>query len=274
MKLRILGTAASEAWPALFCRCPACQKARELGGKNMRTRSSLQIEDQWKIDFPPDTLYHVHRFNLDLSKLKHLFFTHSHEDHMDTDEFLEMIPPFGENDFMQEPLNVYLSGDASKKFRARTEGSPCSPSVNLHILKPFESVKAGDLTATPVLAQHMSDQECFFYSMEKDGRKFLYVSDTGPFCEESWEYVLSQKYDLIISECTIGTLPGEDCGHMRFRNVVDMRNRLAEGGALKDSCELWLTHFSHNIRMTHQELVDLAAGENMKVGYDGAILEI
>jgi len=34
MKVKILGTAAAEGWPALFCRCPACQRARKLGGKN------------------------------------------------------------------------------------------------------------------------------------------------------------------------------------------------------------------------------------------------
>ena len=33
MKLQYLGTAAAEGWPALFCNCSACIKAKELGGK-------------------------------------------------------------------------------------------------------------------------------------------------------------------------------------------------------------------------------------------------
>ncbi len=39
MKLKYLGTAAAEGIPALFCNCKHCASARELSGKNIRTRS-------------------------------------------------------------------------------------------------------------------------------------------------------------------------------------------------------------------------------------------
>lgn len=38
MKIQYLGTAASEGWPALFCSCEACEKARKLGGRNILKR--------------------------------------------------------------------------------------------------------------------------------------------------------------------------------------------------------------------------------------------
>ena len=34
MKIRYLGTAAAEGWPALFCSCPICTKARAEGGRS------------------------------------------------------------------------------------------------------------------------------------------------------------------------------------------------------------------------------------------------
>ena len=46
MKIHYLGTAAAEGWPAVFCQCDACKAGKEMGGKNIRTRSSVLIDDE------------------------------------------------------------------------------------------------------------------------------------------------------------------------------------------------------------------------------------
>lgn len=61
MKIRYLGTAAAEGWPALFCSCPICTQARERGGKNLRTRTQAVLDGELLIDFPPDTYCHALR---------------------------------------------------------------------------------------------------------------------------------------------------------------------------------------------------------------------
>ena len=82
MKIQILGTAAAEGWPALFCNCEACRRAREKGGKNIRTRAGTLIDDQLLIDFSADTYGNALRFGLDLSRIHTLLVTHDHEDHL------------------------------------------------------------------------------------------------------------------------------------------------------------------------------------------------
>ena len=52
MKIRYLGTAAAEGWPALFCSCPICAQARAEGGKNLRTRTQAILDGELLIDFP------------------------------------------------------------------------------------------------------------------------------------------------------------------------------------------------------------------------------
>ena len=52
MKIKFLGTAAAEAFPAMFCDCENCKKARSLGGKNIRTRSQTLIDNDLFIDYP------------------------------------------------------------------------------------------------------------------------------------------------------------------------------------------------------------------------------
>lgn len=81
MKIKFLGTAAAEGWPAIFCECEPCKKAQALGGKNIRTRSSCLIDDEYLVDFPPDTYMHKLRHGLNLAKVEHVFVTHSHSDH-------------------------------------------------------------------------------------------------------------------------------------------------------------------------------------------------
>ena len=62
MKLKYLGTAAAEGMPALFCSCENCEKARRLGGKNIRSRSQTMVNDDLIIDYPPDAYAHSVRF--------------------------------------------------------------------------------------------------------------------------------------------------------------------------------------------------------------------
>src|SRR5579883_2993882 len=110
MKVTLLGTSSAEGWPGLFCHCPACEKARRFGGKNIRTRSSALIDDVLKIDFPPDTLHHVIQFNLDLRCLRALLFTHAHDDHFSAPE-LQYMGPYFVPAPIEERLPIYGPSD-------------------------------------------------------------------------------------------------------------------------------------------------------------------
>ena len=82
MKLQLNGTGASEAFPSLFCTCKYCTEARELGGKNLRRRTSSCIDEKILIDFSADTYALSTQAHVDLSKIHHLIVTHSHADHL------------------------------------------------------------------------------------------------------------------------------------------------------------------------------------------------
>ena len=87
MKVQWLGTAAAEGWPALFCRCEACRKAVQLGGKNIRMRASALVDDELLIDAGPDLYAQKLRFGLDLSVVRTILITHEHSDHFLPDNF-------------------------------------------------------------------------------------------------------------------------------------------------------------------------------------------
>ena len=67
MKIKLLGTAACEGIPAMYCNCGVCMNSRKLGGKNLRARTQTLINDDLLIDFNNDTYLNGQRFGIDLS---------------------------------------------------------------------------------------------------------------------------------------------------------------------------------------------------------------
>lgn len=82
MKVRYLGTAAYEGVPSLFCQCRVCKESMKKGGRNLRSRSQMLVNDDLLIDFPPDTVWHAHKYGIDWSKIGNCLITHSHSDHL------------------------------------------------------------------------------------------------------------------------------------------------------------------------------------------------
>lgn len=81
MKVTVLGSAAAECIPALFCNCPTCKKAAEKGGKDIRTRAQVLVNEDLMIDWPADAYLHKLQSGADFSKIETLLVTHSHSDH-------------------------------------------------------------------------------------------------------------------------------------------------------------------------------------------------
>ncbi len=266
MHLQILGTAAAEAWPAIFRACPTCLRARAAGGKNIRSRSSLQIDHTYKIDFPPDSYLHLIRYGLDFSRLEHLFVTHSHADHLAPDEINYLKLPFAHN-LSHAPVKIYGNRAVLDAIESHC-GLDRLP-AELIEATAFRPIAAGNLTFVPIKAQHKPNEDALNYVVQSATSTVLYASDTGAYEDATIEHLLQYSFDLLIIECTQGTLGTPPTGHMGFEAVLDLRQKLDDGGALKTATRTVITHFSHNIGLLHDELEAIAVPEGVEVAYDG-----
>ncbi len=271
MNIQILGTAAAEGWPAVFCGCGTCERARRSGGKNIRTRQSAQIDEIFKIDLPPDTHYHQFIFGLRLSKLKHLFITHSHEDHLALKELHYLRPPFAHN-LANAPVRVYGNSTITQAINA------LSAKVQLPLetvtLEPFKPVQADHLTVFPVPASHISTEMCLTYVVCSENVTVLFAWDTGLYSEKSLDFLRGFRFNAVIAECTQGTLNMPSTSHMGLDGVVALRDSLAQSGAVNSNTRVVLTHFSHNIGLLHDELVEIASAHGMEVAWDRITLNV
>lgn len=271
MKIQILGTAAAEGWPGIFCGCDTCQRARASGGKNIRSRSGLMINENIKVDLNSDIFHHVATHGLDLSLLEHIVFTHSHNDHFDPPEFQYLAPVFS-HDRKHPIVSVWASEDVIDLILKDYPEPVARPGLDVHAVKPFTTVELGEVKATPIPAVHRDEELCLNWIFGGLDNAVLYASDTGPYDEETWEFLSSVKFDLVISECTYGFMADND-KHMSVPAVRKMRDRMLEQGCLKDGYRFVITHFSHNMGLLHHEMEEHVKHDGFIVAYDGIVLE-
>src|SRR4051794_21346604 len=87
MKLRFLGTAASEGYPDAFCDCDNCRQSRARGGRSLRRRSAALIDDELLIDFGPDLMAAALMDGISLAQVQYCLQTHEHADHLAPEHF-------------------------------------------------------------------------------------------------------------------------------------------------------------------------------------------
>ena len=277
MKFKYFGTAAAECWPALFCSCDNCERAKKSGGRNIRTRSQAVINGDLLIDLPPDTYFHVINYGLDLTKIKNIIITHDHEDHFYIYDLHRAYPPFAYDKNKEKIKQINIYGNKSvNKYAAELENH--KDILNFQEFSAFEKYNIGKYFITPLKADHDYSQDCFIYLIEDPKSKILYANDTGYFPDETWEFLFNncadgKKLDFVSLDTTNGMLDGRR-GHMGIEVCGEVKARLIETGAADDKTIFCLHHFSHNGGKIYDELVPIAAESGFLVSYDGMELKI
>lgn len=272
MELQYLGTAAAEGWPALFCSCEICRKARQTKGKDLRTRTQAMVDGKLLIDFPPDTYTHALQYDLKLGDVQNLLITHSHMDHFFPVELIHRHEHFGHN--AKGKLHVFGNAAVEKAFYDavlidRFKVHPLDDAVEFICLKPFDAFDADGYHITAVPADHDLRETCLIYIIEKDGKTLLYGHDTGlQLSREAWDCIFSHRYDLVSMDATMGKKHSEKY-HMGLPDDLEFIRILTEHGCVDDNTVKVINHFSHNGEMTHSQLEEFAGQHGMIAAYDG-----
>lgn len=277
MRFKYLGTAAAEGVPAMFCSCEVCSISREKGGRNLRSRSQAVIDDKLLIDFPPDTYLHIYNGGVDITNIANCIVTHSHSDHLYAKDFEMRRMGFAHLPEGAKALTVYATGPSISevqqiidKYELDKQGRVFAKEI-----KPCQPFEADGYVITALEADH--DESCMpvFYIISKNGKTVLYANDTGYFPDSTWEYLSEKKiyFDFVSLDCTYGSQPYH-VGHMSFETNLDVRNRLIEIGCADKSTIFCSNHFSHNGKLTYDDLVPIAEKEGFLVAYDGMEIKI
>lgn len=286
-----LGTGASEAIPNPFCECEVCRRALASDDpKEKRGRTAFSIDEENLIDFGPDVISAAGRCGVSMARLRNVFYTHFHSDHFDLVNWenprMSVTPPPAFRVFLSEPaleglrtfrdmILSYPSKDYARDFRFYEKQMTFIP------VHPFEPFAVDDMTVCAVKGNHrgmFTGETALNYLFERNGKRFLYATDTGPYCEENYEFLKGKALDLVIMECSFGMGdPGEDPKHLTCETAKQMVERLRREGCLTEQTPVWLTHIGHKGGLNHYELrekMQALVGPQIDVAYDGLDLGV
>lgn len=276
MKIQYLGTAAAEGWPAVFCGCEACKKAMQLGGKNIRTRSQALIDNKILIDLCPDTYIHMLNYNVPLNAINTLLVTHSHQDHFYPLELAMRGWPYA-HEQSAPCLYVYGNDSVKKEFKNAAEHNDSPNFKDVVMFKEIEAFVPFDTLdgyqVTPLLANHSKDEKCFLYLVEKNGKVLFYGNDSGMYPEKTWQVLAGKKLDIVSFDCTnVASADGKY--HMGLPDNRKAKQKMLELGCANEETKFVVTHFSHNGKLMHDEIIEETKNDGFIVAYDGIILEV
>jgi phosphoribosyl 1,2-cyclic phosphate phosphodiesterase len=271
VRLTVLGTAAAEGWPALWCTCEACREAARRGGPDIRMRAAYSIDGHIQIDLGPDALAQMWRFGIDYARMDHLFITHAHEDHLLASNILFRQPGFAR--MPEESLLTVHGNDLVRQ--ALEHGHTVLPLARsqFEVIEPFRPVDVGDVRVTPVRADHGGPEAAVTYLVESGGRAILQGNDTGWYPDDTWQFLAGREIDAVLLDCTYGLKSG-GASHLGAPEVVEAKAELLSLGALATDGRMIATHLSHNGGALHQELCEFFAPHGIEVAYDGMVIEV
>ena len=281
MQVTFLGTGAAPSMPSPFCACYVCTNARRVGGKNLRRRSSIIINDDLLVDIGPDVATASFEHNLSLANISVCLQTHAHEDHLDAEFIISRHAEYGT--VVANGLLFVGSGETLRVVdeivcRRCEYGSIFDPNTQAALkmkvltVAPYEACTVGNYRVTGYPANHATDQASLLYSIEQGNHAVFYGTDTSVLSEEVWEHLilLGTRYDLLVLDHTYGIgLDSRPADHLGSRDVIAHADRFRESGLLKDNGIVYATHISHEGNLEHDELDEYADRHGYRVAFDG-----
>jgi phosphoribosyl 1,2-cyclic phosphate phosphodiesterase len=269
VKTHLLGTGAADGMPAFFGATDMSEQLRQLGGKDLRTRSGAVIDGILKIDFGPDTYVQAAQQGLRPADWQWVIVTHSHFDHFDAGQLQYCLPPF----VPIEAGTPEVFGNAAVQEEL-TRAFSSADLITTHEIHSFETFQAGEYFVTPISSYHKLDEDSINFMIERDGKRILYATDTGVYQEPTWEFIKGMRFDAVVIECTDGFNPSDYWGHLSCDEVLHMIERMRDLACVDDATKVVTTHHSEGGGATHEALESFFAPHGITVGYDGMAFEV
>lgn len=285
MKIRYLGTGAAEGVPAVFCNCANCREVRRRGETEFHSRSQIVIDGELGVDFPPDAYYHALKFGTDLSAIRYLLITHSHMDHFYAHDFI--LRGYKYCSPRPRPLEIYGNEEVKKVFdecTRREMRAETLENIRVRVIEPFVPFSfgtRGEYTAVALKAQHSKTECAFVYLIEKEGKSYLHLTDTGRLPTETSDFL--ERYfrkkgsaaDFVAFDCTFLFYgAGEISRHMGLPDNEATRADFLARGIADGHTGYAITHYSHNSAPLSETLRRAEREYGVVAAYDGMEKEI
>lgn len=272
--------------PILFCACRVCTDARRIGGKNLRKRSSLLINDDLMVDIGPVIAAASFQHQISLAGIGICLQTHPHADHLDIEFILSRHAEYGttvSGELLLGGSDETLYAIDALVRQQSAYGSLFDPETQAALklktlsITSFEGYRIGDYRIIGYPANHGNDQGFLLYSIVRGDHAVFYGTDTSVLSEAVWAHLQQERvrYDVVMLDHTYGIgFESRPADHLAAKDVAAHADRFRACGLLKENGEVYATHLSHEGIMEHDALDEYASERGYRVAYDGLKLQL
>jgi ribonuclease BN (tRNA processing enzyme) len=233
-----------------------------------------------------------------LTELKHIFITHTHDDHLDLSNLLLLKSARSQ---LKQTIAMHMSieafaycrdmirkmaekGSFEATFDTERSGIVTFAGGNrvlLDVIDPYTPTVIDGMHVFAVQSNHTTSVERefafnYFITME-DGTKLHYACDTGLYSNRNLEALAGAGLHILIMEATFGLRPlKEDNTHLNGEHFIRMVERMAEHGIVSDQTRIFSTHFNQEPHFMHDDLqayFDQNSRYPIRVAYDGLVID-
>lgn len=282
MKIQFLGTGAAEGIPAMFCDCELCEYVREKKGREIRHRASVIINDELIIDLGPDVFSVSAELGMNLKCVNYILLTHSHLDHTDILSIVSSLFRYRKNSTQRETnLKIVCTEYVAIHIRAGikrmgiTEQEFCDE-VQVMVVTPGEKINLGRYSVEVIPSNHDNKEQCVLYLISDGSKTLFYATDSKQYSPEKLlpQYKNKECIDIIISDCTFGKYTYPYGRHMGLEQNIKIKKEMEKCLMTTKEMRYFLTHITHNVKCSHNDLVKSAVPYGMEVAYDSQIVMI
>lgn len=275
MKITMLGTGAI-GYPLAFCDCQNCHEARIHGGKSLRKRASILINDDLLIDLGPDSQTAMMMYNKDMSKVKYLLQTHIHTDHYDQGLLCARIPYMGMKNhpkleiFAHPECIKVMSNRVSEYEKADLISEDGSKILNVHSnnFNHGETFEFGNYKVKAIDSSHDIKNGSLLYLICENNKNVFYATDTPILMGSALEELKGTKLDLIIMDHTFGDVD-YSYSHLNEKLFIEQIKILESIGCIDKNTIIYATHISHDGMPYHEKAEKKAVKNGYHIAFDG-----
>lgn len=258
MKITFLGTAAI-GYPLAFCNCDNCQNARKHGGKSLRKRASILINDDLLIDLGPDTQSAMMMYNKNMGKVKYLLQTHIHTDHYDEGLLCARIPYMAMKnhpkleifahqkclEIMSNRVNQYEHADL-----ITTEGKE-KLNVESTSISAGDKFKVGEYIVKAIDSIHDTKHGSLLYVIQSKDKTLFYATDTPALTDLALSELKEYKLDCVIMDHTFGDVD-YSFSHLNTKIFIEQLSKMKKLNIINETTKIYGTHISHDGMPYHE----------------------
>lgn len=236
MEILLLGTGAADGIPNVFCTCRTCADYRDRG--ELRTPTSILIDDRLLVDPGPEAPRQVSRYGRDLSGCVAILAGHAHDDHLDPSLLMHR------SWVSEEPLAFI--GPAAVIDLSQRWLDPEQSSVQFTTLTAGDALSVAGYRIEALAANHQAYGEALVYRISDATASLLYLTDTGLLPEATLAALSGLRVDLVLLEDTFGLAEGKGDQHHNLRAFAQTIAELRTRGVIDDDTRVVPIHQGHD----------------------------